>query len=69
MHAYVRIIRELVGLLNFNTFLIMEGLFIGSQDEKCSNNRRMHALKLFVVRLFRSIVGGVIYQSWKKDMR
>jgi hypothetical protein len=69
MYAYVRIIRELVGLLNFNTFLIMEGLFIGSQDEKCSNNRRMHALKLFVVRLFRSIVGGVIYQSWKKDMR
>ena len=69
MHAYVRIIRELVGMLNFNTFLIMEGLFIGSQDEKCSNNRRMHALKLFVVRLFRSIVGGVIYQSWKKDMR
>ena len=47
----------------------MEGLFIGSQDEKCYNNGRMHVLKLFVVRLFRSIIGGVIYQSWKKDVR
>jgi hypothetical protein len=63
MHAYVRIIRELVVLLNFNIFLIMEGLFIGSQDEMCYNNRRMHVLKLFVVRLFRSITGGVLYQS------
>ena len=63
MHAYVRIIRELVGLLSFNTFLIMEGLFIGSQDENCYSNGRMHALKLFVESLFRSITGGVIYQS------
>ena len=35
MYAYVRIIRELVGLLNSNTFLIMEGLCIRNHDEKC----------------------------------
>ena len=29
----------------------------------------MRTLKLFVVRLFRFIIGGVIYQTWKKDMR
>jgi len=63
MHAYVHIIRELVGLLNSNIFHIMEGLFIGSQDEKYYNNGRMHALKLFVVRLFRSIIASVIYQN------
>jgi hypothetical protein len=27
-----------------------------------------YAFKLFVVRLFRSIIGGVIYLNWKKDM-
>jgi len=65
MHAYVHIIRELVGLLNSITpSLSWKVYFLAIRMENVNNNGRMHALKLF-----RYINGGVIYQSWKKDMR